>query len=88
MTLFLQEIFLTQGWNLDLLSCRQILYHLTHLYLSYRHCFSFIFIFWEQMTNALFLKMLPHHHCLIPYKIGNVPILILFFSSDIVMYSH
>ena len=26
----LQEIFLTQGWNLGLLPCRQILYHLSH----------------------------------------------------------
>ena len=28
---FLQEIFLTQGLNLCLLHCRQILYHLSHL---------------------------------------------------------
>ena len=28
--LFLQEIFLTQGWNPGLLCCRQILYHLSH----------------------------------------------------------
>ena len=27
---FLQEIFLTQGWNMGLLNCRQILYHLSH----------------------------------------------------------
>ena len=27
---FLQEIFLTQGSNLGLLNCRQILYHLSH----------------------------------------------------------
>ena len=26
----LQGIFLTQGWNLDLLLCGQILYHLSH----------------------------------------------------------
>ena len=26
----LQGIFLTQEWNLDLLHCRQILYHLSH----------------------------------------------------------
>ena len=27
---FLQGIFPTQGWNLGLLPCRQILYHLSH----------------------------------------------------------
>ena len=27
---FLQGIFLTQGWNLGQLHCRQILYHLSH----------------------------------------------------------
>ena len=26
----LQEIFLTQGWNLDLWHCREILYHFSH----------------------------------------------------------
>ena len=26
----LKGIFLTQGWNLGLLHCRQILYHLSH----------------------------------------------------------
>ena len=26
----LQEIFLTQGWNLGPLHCRQILYHVSH----------------------------------------------------------
>ena len=27
---FFRGIFLTQGWNLGLLSCRQILYRLSH----------------------------------------------------------
>ena len=33
-----QEIFLTQGWNMDLLYFRQILYCLSHQGSSYRHC--------------------------------------------------
>ena len=82
MTLFLQGIFLTQGWNLDLLPCRQILYHLTLLYLSCRHYFSFVFIFWKQITNALFLKIQCYHIIIVLYLIWiwNIPILILFFS--------
>ena len=31
----LQGIFLTQGWNLSLLHCRQILYHLSHQGIMY-----------------------------------------------------
>ena len=84
MTLFLQGIFLTQGWTLDLLPCRQILHHLTLLYLSCRHYLSFIFIFWKQITNALFFKntMLPHHHCHIPYinlKYSNIDFIFFFW---------
>ena len=69
---------------------RWVLYHLTLLYVSCRHYFSFIFIFWKQMTNALFLKIQCYHIIIVLYLIWiwNIPILILFFSSEIVVCSH
>ena len=54
----LQGIFLTQGLNLGLLHCRQILYCLSHLYASFfSRWTSFLFIFLSHLTFIyLFFK--------------------------------
>ena len=56
----LQRIFLTQGLNLGLLHCRQILYHLSHNLSISKHSIKFLFemkyfIFWWDLTS-LFLE--------------------------------
>ena len=50
----LRGIFPTEGWNLHLLHCRQILHHLSHL-LTWRLC---LFAMWAVKTHILLLSLM------------------------------
>ena len=58
----LQGIFLTQGWNLDLRHCRQILYHLSLAFTKFRYCLwqpFLTFIVQENLLGCLLEKLAP-----------------------------
>ena len=87
----LQEIFPTQGLNLGLLRCRQILYHLSHQrspveFLFFLHFLIYVSIIFLQTINIMLTFFLfPAMSSLVPFNMSSIFIM---FTSLFFFYSN